>query len=141
MDGKRLLIGSVVGGIGVAVMGFLIYEMIFGSYFEGQSMVAAREAPVIWTVVVASLAHGALLTLAIGWRNAWSVGSGLMTGALVGVLIWLGVDMILYSLMEYSTLQGAITDAALSVVQYGVAGAAIAALAKGGGATVAATAA
>lgn len=131
MGAKRLLIGSVVGAIGVALLGFLIYEVIFGSYFEGQTLVTSREAPVVWAMILAALAHGLLLTLVIGWANTWSLAGGFKTGAILGLLIWLGADMILFSLTEYSTAAGGFADAALAIVQYGITGAAIAAVAKG----------
>jgi hypothetical protein len=135
MDARRLLVGSVVGAIGVALLGFLIYEVIFGSYFEGQTLVTEREAPVVWAMILAALAHGLLLTLVIGWANTWSLVGGFKTGAIVGLLLWLGADMILFSLVEYTTAAGGLADAALAVVQYGIAGAAIAAVAKGGSTT------
>lgn len=138
MDAKRLLVGSVVGAIGVALLGFLIYEVIFGSYFDGQTLVSQKEAPVIWAMIVAALAHGLLLTLVINWAGAWSIMGGFRIGATVGFLLWLGVDLLLISMVEYSTAAGGFADAALAIFQYGITGALIAALAKGGSAARAA---
>lgn len=142
MDAKRLLIGSVVGAILISVMGMLCYEVIFGGFFEGQMMVTAKESPTIWAAVVSALAHGLLVTLAIVWSSSASLADGFKTGAIVGLLVWLGADLILYALMEYSTLNGVLADAGLAIFQYGVAGAGIeAALRMGGAKTVDAPAA
>jgi len=131
MDSKRLLIGSVVGGVMLSIMGLLIYELVLGSFFETRMMVAERASPVIWAAVVSALAHGLLLTLVIGWAGDSSIMGGLKTAALVGFLIWLGADMILFGLMEYTTLGGALMDSVGAIVQYGLAGAAIGAVSGG----------
>lgn len=125
MDSKRLLTGTIVGGVLVAAMGFLIYEVILAGFFEGQTMVTPRDAPIWWATIVSALAHGLLLTLVIGWAGGSSAMDGLKTGAVLGLLLWFGADMILYALMEYSTLAGAIGDSIGAAVQYGVAGAAV----------------
>lgn len=54
---------------------------------------------------------------------------GLKIGALVGLLVWLGADLVLYGLFEFTTLIGVLADSASAIVQYGVAGAAIGAVA------------
>jgi hypothetical protein len=132
MDAKRLLTGAVVGGVVMAGLGFLMFEVIFAGFFDGQMIVMPREAPIVWAIIVSSLTHGLLLTLAIGWADAGSVGGGGRIGALVGFLVWFGADTIIYGVFEYATLAAMLADSALSTLVYGVAGAAIGAVAGKG---------
>jgi hypothetical protein len=141
MDAKRLLTGTVVGGIVITVLGFLLYEVILAGFFDAQMMVATRAAPIWWAAIASALVHGALVTLVLGWAGAGSAAAGLKTGALLGVLVWLGADLILYGVFEFSTLTGALADAALSALVWGAAGAGVGALAGKEGAKAGAPAA
>lgn len=128
MDSKRLLVGTLVGAVVLSVVGFLLYEVIFASFMEAQMTLVQREAPILWAALLSALAHGLLLTLVIGWAGDASLTGGLKTGALVGLLLWLGGDMILFAVFEFATLTGALTDTVLAAVQYGLTGAAIGAV-------------
>jgi hypothetical protein len=63
--------------------------------------------------------------LAIGWSGDGSVAAATKTGALVGLLMWLGADLVLYAVFEHASLTGALADAVLSSVPAAAAGAAI----------------
>lgn len=129
MDSKRLLVGTLVGAVMISIVGFLLYEVIFAGFFEGQMVVGQREAPIIWAAILSALAHGLLLTMVIGWAGDASMMGGLKTGAIVGLLLWLGADMILFGVFEFATLTASLADTVLATVQYGLAGAAIGAVA------------
>jgi len=130
MDSKRLLVGTLVGAVVITGGGFLIFEVILGSYFEPRMIVVPREAPIVWAALLSGLSQGLLLTLVLGWAGDTSVVGGLKTAALVGFLIWFGADMILYGLFEYAMLSGALGDAVGAILQYGLAGAAIGAVSR-----------
>jgi len=49
----------------------------------------------------------------------------LKTGAIVGFLIWFGVNMIFYANFNLSNLTGALVDPILELVRTGIAGAVI----------------
>jgi hypothetical protein len=133
MDVKRLLTGSVVGGVVITIVGFPLFTIVFGGFFEAQMIVAARQPPIYWAAIASSLVYGALITLVIGWAGARTAVEGLKLGALVGALVWLGADLILYGIYEYATLTGALADAILSAVPFGAAGAAVSAVTTKGG--------
>lgn len=118
----------MLGAAVIAAMGFLLYEVLFASFFEGQMAVATREAPIWWAVVLSALSHGLLVALVIGWAGDASLMGGLKAGAIVGFLVWFGGDMILFAVYEFATLPGALMDSVLATVQYGLAGAAIGAV-------------
>ena len=135
MDTKRLLTGTVVGGVVAFAMGFLLWGLLLASFFEGQMASAGllREAPILWAAVVGTLSIAMLVTLAIGWTGGASMMDGLKTGALVGFLFWLGGDLIIYANFNFSTLTGALADPVVELIRWGIAGAAIGAVSGGGG--------
>jgi hypothetical protein len=130
MDAKRLAIGSLVGAVVMTVLGFTLFELVFAWFFEARMLVTFRDAPIWWAAIASGVVHGALLTLVVGWAGAQSAVEGLKVGAVVGFLLWLGADLILYGVYEYATLAAVLADAVISAVPYGAAGGAIAAVAK-----------
>ena len=135
MDTKRLLTGTVVGGVVAFVTAYLLWGLLLASFFEGQMASAGltREAPVLWADALGTLSIALLVTLAIGWTGGSSMMDGLKTGALVGFLFWLGADLIFYANFNFSTLTGALADSVVELIHWGIAGAAIGAVSGGGG--------
>ena len=132
MDTKRLVTGTVIGGIVVFVAGYLIFDLAFGAFYDanaGSATGVDRDAQLLWAVAVGSLAYAALITLGIGGRGSSSVADGLKVGAVVGFLLWCTVDFTLYGISNVSNLTRTVVDPLLELVRGGIAGAAIAAVA------------
>jgi len=128
MDMKRLVTGTVVGGITMFAVGYLIWTVLFRSFFvanAGSATGVDREAPIYWAVALGALSLAALITLAIGWSDEASIVGGLKIGATVGFLVWLGVDFIHYGWFNLSNLTATIADPALEIVRTGIVGAVI----------------
>ena len=145
MDTKRLLTGTVVGGVVAFALGYLFWGVLLAGFFEGQAGSAsglAREGTIWWASVAGTLSIAMLVTLAIGWTGGSSMMDGFKTGALVGFLFWLGADLLIYANFNFATLTGSLADPLVELVRTGLAGAAIAAVAgdSGGGEEVAAPA-
>ena len=65
MDTKRFLIGTLVGGIMMYLLGYLIWTLAFADFFAantGSATGVAREASLVWAVVLGSLSLAALVT-------------------------------------------------------------------------------
>lgn len=132
MDVKRFVTGTVVGGVVLFGLGYLIFDMVFGTFYAtnaGSATGVMRDAPAFWAVVVGSLFQAALLTVAIGWAGASSVGAGFRIGAIVGFLAAASVDFIMFGIANISNLTATLVDPLLSLVHAGVGGAVIAAVA------------
>jgi hypothetical protein len=136
MDTKRLLTGTVVGAVVLYALGYLFWGVLFVSFFEGQAGWATglpREDTILWASAVGLLTIAMLITLAIGWTGGSSMMDGLKTGALVGFLVWFGVDMIIYANFNFGTLTVQLVDPFVELMRSGLAGAAIGAVSGGGG--------
>jgi len=137
MDTKRLVTGTVVGGIAMYALGYLFWGVILANFFEGQAGSATglpRDAEILWAGVAGTLSIALLVTLAIGWTGGSSVMDGFKTGATLGFLFWLGADLLIYANFNFSTLTGSVADAFVEMIRTGLGGAAIAAVTARGGA-------
>ena len=137
MDSKRLIIGTIVGGIVLYIVGYLFWGMMFADFFESNAGSASgvnRDPQLIWSVVIGTLAYAMLLTLSIESQSgSASVVGGAKVGAVVGMLIWITADFVFYGTTSISNLTGTVADTALEFVRGGIGGAVIAAtLAKVG---------
>jgi hypothetical protein len=128
MDTKRFLIGMVVGAVILYAVGWLIWGLLFADFFAanvGGATNLVREAPIYWPGILGHFAVAALVTLAIGWSGALSWVEGLKIGAIVGFLLWFGVDFIHYGSLDKWNLTATIVDPILELVRTGIGGAAI----------------
>ena len=128
MDTKRFLAGTIVGGIVLYVVGYLIFTMAFASFYAanaGTAMGVDRPAELMWAVVLGNLGYAALICYAMGARTTAGLSGGAKVGAIVGFLIWFTVDFILYGVQNVSNLTRTIVDPLLEIVHGGIGGAVI----------------
>ncbi len=128
MDAKKLVTGAVVGAVAQMVFGFLIFQLLFGSFYEanvGGATSLMRETPLLWPFVLGNLALAILVTLAVDQTGSNSLMKGFKVGAIVGFLVWFGVHFNMYSGMELTNLTVIIVDPFLELIRTGITGAAI----------------
>lgn len=135
MDTKRLAIGTIVGGITLYLMGYVIFELVAGDFYaanRGPASGAFRDAPIQWPLIVSALGYAALITLGLlSAGRGLTVARGAIIGAVIGFLAWLQADLIFYSYTTIRPLVVSIVDPLLEIIHTGIAGAVIAmALAK-----------
>ena len=130
MDVKRMLTGTIVGGITLWATGYVIFDMAFRSFYAanaGSATGVDRSPQVLWAMWLSSLAYAALITVAMGNRaGKLSIGAGAIVGAIVGCLTWGTADFILYGSTNIANLTRTIVDPVLEFVHGGVGGAVIA---------------
>ena len=140
MDAKRLVIGTLVGGIVVYALGYLIFNLAFGSFYAanlGSATGVTRDPEIWWAVLLGSCAYAALITLMIGTTRG-STGEAMKSGAVVGFLLWVTADFIIYGATNVPNLTRTVVDPLLELVRGGLSGAILGLiLAKVGGGTVA----
>ena len=136
MDAKRIVTGALVGGVAMYLLGYLIFVLAFGGFYAanvGSATGVDRDVPLQWAIALGTLALATLVTLAVDSRpGTASMAQGFVTGGVVGFLVWMGANFIIYGATNVQTLTRTIVDPLLEFVRTGVAGAIIAAvLARG----------
>ena len=130
MDIKRLIIGTVVGGIALYILGYVIFGLAFADFYaanRGSATGVTKDPQVIWALGLGMLSYAALLTLAIGTRaRSSTIVEGLKIGVIVGFLLWFSVDFIRYGLGNVWNLTATIVDPLLELIRAGISGAIIA---------------
>ena len=130
MSIKRLTVGTIVGGIVLFALGYLIWDYLFVSFFAANQNPAAaaltREPLLFWAVTLGALSYALLIALGLEGRTAGAtIVDGLKVGAIVGFLIWFTSDFTLYGIRDTGTLIATIVDPLLEGIRGAIAGAAI----------------
>lgn len=132
MTAKQLVTGTVVGAAAMTASGYALFGLILGDFFSSalrsDSMTTvSRDSPLVWAVALGALSYGALLTLAIMQRfKVPSIGDGAKVGGVLGLLVWLTADLMLYGISNVLTLTAALVAPVIELVPSAVSGAAIA---------------
>jgi hypothetical protein len=125
MDGKRLLTGAVVGGIAMFALGWVVFDLAFGSFYAANSSLpadAVRDSRILWAWIAGAVALAILVTFAVSWAGASSFADGFKVAAIVGFLVWLGVDLLRYSGVDDLNLTVTLLDPVLEIVRTGLVG-------------------
>ena len=132
MDMKRFAIGTIVGGITMYALGYLIFSVAFGPYYAanvGAATNVMREPTLEWASALGGLAFGALLTYVIlSAAETPTIASGFIKGAITGFLAWLSVDLVYYGATNLWNSTIVVLDPVLELVHSGIGGAVIAAV-------------
>jgi hypothetical protein len=127
MDARRFIAGTVVGGIVLFFVGYLIFNMLLVGFYDanaGSATGVARAAPLMWSIALGCVAYAALICYALGGRAA-GLGGGAKVGAIVGFLLWVTADFISYGTTNLSNLTLTMVDPLAAVVHAGIGGAVI----------------
>ena len=128
---KRLMTGTIVGGIVMYAAGWLIWDVLFLDFYAANGGGAEnlwRDTPVMWAGIVGVLPMAALVTMALGKCDGASIHTGIKVGGIIGALAWLSVNMIFYAYTNMHNLTIVLVDPILEFVRTGLAGGAIAAV-------------
>ena len=132
MDMKRLAIGTIVGAVTMHVVGYLMFDVATVDFYAANNAAAtsfSRDVNLQWSIALGNISLAALLALCIASRaGAPTIAGGLMTGAVIGFLVWFGVDFTFYGYESRWNLTLTIVDPLLGAVQTGISGAVIAAV-------------
>ena len=126
MDFRRLVTGTLVGGIALYALGYVIFDVGAASFYAanaGSATGVDRDPQLLWAVLLGSFAYAALITLAIGSQSGTvTIGTGAKVGAVVGFLLWVTTDFILYGVTNTSNLTRTVVDPLLELVRAAISG-------------------
>lgn len=122
MDTSKILVAGLVGGIVALGLGFLIYGLALSNFFE-QNMGSATgvmkdEADFNWiAMIVGHISWGLLFAVIFGrWASISTFATGAKAGAVIGLLVFITIDMINFGSTNLMNLTGAIADIVVGTV-------------------------
>ena len=129
MDAKRFAIGTVVGGIAMYLVGYLMWNIVFDYWnaaFDAAGV--ALESQLLWATVLSHVLAAALVTLTIERGGPSTIGAGVKIGAIVGFLVWSTADLAFYANTTIFDLTAICVDSLLASVHFAIGGGVIAAV-------------
>jgi len=129
MNSQKFIVGGIVGGIAYFILGWVIYGMLLKDFMSSNSsanLMRADSDMIWWALIVGNLAMGFLLAYVISKGSSVSIGGGAGTGFVLGLLVSLGYDLIMYATTTSMTsLKGVSADVATSAVMSAIVGAVV----------------
>jgi len=129
MDMKKLLLGTLAGGIVYFLLGYLVYGMLMADFFAGYSssgaiaLMKSEEEMKFYPLALGNFAHAALLAyIFLKWANIKSFGEGIMGGAVIGLLMTAGYDLVMYDTMKMMSIVGIGVDIIVYTIMTAIVG-------------------
>ena len=123
---NKILLGGIAGGIACFLLGWVIYGVALKNFYDSQTLIAGvnKDIPEMATLIIANLAQGFLLALILGkWAKVSNLAEGMRISIIVGLLIGLSFDFIMYSTTNLMTMQAVLVDVLVTTVFVGIVGA------------------
>ena len=111
MNTKKFLIGGLVGGIVYFFLGYLFYGTLLTDFFHNNAGTAtgvdrAMDKFEWWALALGNVLSGCLLSYVFVKSNVSSAGSGLGTGAVIGLLTAAAFDFTMYGVTNLMNTTG-----------------------------------
>jgi hypothetical protein len=131
MNSKKFIIGGLVGGIVYFLLGYVFYGNLLTDFFTKNAGSAtgvdrAMDQFEWWSLALGNILGGCLLAYVFIKSGISSVGSGLVTGAIIGLLVASAHNFIMYGVSNLTNLTGAIGDIGTFTVMSAITGAIVA---------------
>jgi hypothetical protein len=129
MDIKRFAVSVLIGAVTMHAIGYLVFDVATTEFYAANAagIDLTRESNLQWSIALGNLSLATLLALYIARSRTPTVAAGMLTGAVVGFLVWCGADFIFYGYENRWNFVLTITDPMLAAIQMAIAGAVIAA--------------
>jgi hypothetical protein len=128
MSTKKFILGGLAGGILMFLLGWLLFGVLFMDFMQNHSRqhtgVYRSEADMVWEALIAgNLVYGLLLSYVIQKSDSRGMVAGAITGAVLGLLMNVTVDCMLYAQLDLWGKKALVADVALSVLSTTITGA------------------
>ncbi|HVZ97387.1 MAG TPA: hypothetical protein VG847_10960 [Chitinophagaceae bacterium] len=128
MNAKKFLIGGIAGGVVYFLLGYLFYGNLFSDFFSKNGGTAtgvsrAMDQFVWWALILGNIIAGCVLSYVFIKANVTTVGSGLITGLILGFLISASYDLTMYATSNIMNHKAVLADIAVFAIMSAIAGA------------------
>lgn len=123
---KKVLIGSIAGGLVYFLLGWVVYGILMKDYCAAnfsQDGMRKEEEMILWAMGVGNIAFAMIIALAINWTNSKSILDGAKIGALIGFLFAISIDFSFYAMTTmYKSMSVIFVDIVVATVMAGIVG-------------------
>ena len=116
----------MVGGILHFLLGYVFYGLLLKNFMDNNGMAVNMDNIVWWAMIVGSFTVGFLLSYILIKGSVSTASGGATTGFIVGLLMSLSFDLLMYSLGKGMSLKGIAGDVAAAAVMTAIIGAVVA---------------
>ena len=126
MNSQKFLLGGIVGGVVAFLLGYVILWILLKDFFEKNGGPATNmDNMVWWALIVGNLFSGFLLAYVLSKAGVSSAAGGASIGFIVGLLMALAFDLIMYGVTKTPALKAVAADVAVSAVMSAIVGAVV----------------
>ncbi|MBV6640345.1 MAG: DUF1761 domain-containing protein [Cyclobacteriaceae bacterium] len=128
MKAKNSIIATLVGTVSLFLLGWIFYGMLlmdFNMQNAGSATGVMREESemVWWALILGNVVQAYFLVYIFErWENVNSFVSGLKGGAVIGFLLGLGFNLVMYATSNMMNLTAALVDPFVSMAMMGITG-------------------
>ncbi len=130
MDMKKFVLASLAGGVMAFATGFVFYGVLLNDFMEANSGPGLMKAVPDWApLILGELVFAAFLTLILSrWSGIGSFADGAKAGALLGLLLGLGLNLVFYATMNMMEAVVIPVDTLVTAVRVSLSGGAVGAV-------------
>lgn len=125
MNSQKFVVGGIVGGILYFLLGYVFYGLMLKSFFDSNGMAVNMDNMVWWAMIVGNVAGGFLLAYIFSKGGVSTASGGAGTGFVVGLLMSLSFDLVMYGIGKGMSLKGIAADVATAAVMTAIIGAVV----------------
>jgi len=126
---NRVIWATLAGGVASYLLGWLIYGIILhdmSNMYGSATGVQRTDMSAMWALILGNFVLAYFLAHVFSrWAGVNTLQGGLQTGALLGFLIWLGVDLIMFGTTNIYSTTGLVVDVVTSAIMGAVTGAVV----------------
>ena len=131
MNIKKLLMGGITGGVLFFLLGWVIYGMLLMNFMNthpGTAGNIGKNPPDFLYLIIGNLSMGFLMAYIFIKAGINSLGSGFITGGVIGLLMAVGYDCTMYATTTVISKTAMAADVAAATVMSALVGAAVGAI-------------
>ncbi|HSN09001.1 MAG TPA: hypothetical protein VLS85_08175 [Hanamia sp.] len=126
MKSSKFLAGGIIAAVIYFLLSYLLYGVLFKSFFDQNGMVADMSKFTWWAMILSTVAAGFLIAYVLSVARATTMGKGFAIGLIVGLLMELSIDLGMYGMGQSMMDSSAIgVDVVITAILSGVAGAVV----------------
>jgi hypothetical protein len=114
MDLKKFILGSLVGGITMFLLGFVVYAIILEDFYTAQTVSGIAKSPEqmkYYPLFFGNVATASLLSyIFLKWANITTFAEGMKAGAVIGFFMAAGFDLVMYDTSRIMSAVGVVAD-------------------------------